>query len=540
MIQMSRPFAKFFRPVCGLLVLVLVACGEPKPDLAAELQEVEASLAAQDYELAAIRLEALREHYPDDPQLQAALGRSYQGQGRFAEAGEIYNQLVTLYPTEARYHLGAARAAAVEEPTQAARDYRTYLSAEPRDRQVWVELGDTLLLAGDRSGALDAYLQANRLEPTGNVQVVIADTYLASGNLAQAQTWYAQAANTSGGSRERGLLGLLETAVKARRFADAEALLAQIDQEFPDAVDRSRLAELRPQLAQWREAQRAAEEAAAALRPSPTPVAPTPAETPAPQRVVVLNRPAEVIPAQERPEPPPEPAPPPPAPDDEPTELAAAATVPAVVALDKEGMVREVEAQMAAQAAAAPAEAPAPSEQPASLFPERSFAPAQVVPQAPPPPDATYTDLLQAARSAREAGDLAGAIATYRRALVVDGRDAEVWRELSETQLRHGQSDWAQASAKEAMRRAPDDPRYALHLLRVGQQTMLPEELLREMRLANQRFPRSLDITLALARGYVTLRGDTRSARVLLESTLATLPPNDPSRALLAAELERL
>jgi len=90
------------------------------------------------------------------------------------------------------------------------------------------------------------------------------------------------------------------------------------------------------------------------------------------------------------------------------------------------------------------------------------------------------SDHLALARQARDEGNSNEAVRQFKRALIQNDNQPLVWAELSELYLERGGDRWAQATANEALRRDPDNPKLILQFLRAAQRTMDPERVIAE------------------------------------------------------------
>jgi thioredoxin-like negative regulator of GroEL len=458
-------------------------------------------------------LETCRERAPERVDILESLAFAYAAQDDPVLASLTFIEIAELVPERAEYLLYAAESLLeADDPKGAVDQYQAYLDLRPDDRAVWVTLADLEVRQGQLNKALEALLEGERIEERASQQLKIGELYLRKDNLAQAQAWFARALNGGSEFRDEALLGLLETAVRARRFADAEALLERIEAEFPGRLEQSPLDGVQEQLAAWRERQDAAAEALAALDERglsspgaerggepPADASTTPVESPREEaRVAVPDRDAVVGDEAVSP-----------VPGDavEETETAAATGY---------RPQRELEAE-AGPAAEPTAEGPS---RPVAIDPEDG-------------------DYLARARAARDGGEILEAIRLFKRALIVDDSRAPVWAELSELYLETGNDRWAQATASEAMRREPDNPKMVLQFLRAAQRTMEDSRLIREMESAYRQFPEQPEIILVLARAYADV-GNSRNARLLYRRFLDRVPPDHPARDSAEGELARL
>lgn len=144
------------------------------------------------------------------------------------------------------------------------------------------------------------------------------------------------------------------------------------------------------------------------------------------------------------------------------------------------------------------------------------------------------------ARAALNRGNAAEAVRLFRQALVDQPDDASLWRELSDAALQTGDVGWAQAAASEALRLDPDNPRTVLQYIRASSDQWTSDRWMREMETAYRRFPRTPEIILHLARGYLSLENNRRSARLLFDEFLRIAPEDHPERPMVEAERSRL
>lgn len=464
-----------------ILLLVFAGCGERQPPVDELVLQAETFLNAGQIESAIRILERCEERAPQRVDVLESLAFAYAADGDPMLASMTFLRIAELVPDQPEYLLYAAESLLeAEDPKGAVDRYESYLEKRPEDRAVWVTLADLHISRGNINDALEALLAAEQIESRARQRVRIGELYLRKNNLAQAQAWFSRSLEGDPEMRDEALLGLLETAIRARRFSDAEGLLSRLDAEYPGRLEQSEIDHVRDQLAEWRRRRDAAEEAVAALDARGLGNA---AEVP-------------VEPAAGQPAPPGEGE----APDQAP-------------AIEQEPVVQTQEPLPLAdppERAAAPADEPPP----AALQPARE--PAQ--------------DHLSRARAYREEGNVLDAIRHYKQALVENDEQPLVWAELSELYLQSGNDRWAQATASEAMRRDPDNPKLVLQFLRAAQRTMEPDRVIREMESAYRQFPNQPEIILVLARAYAD-QGNVRNARILYRKFLERVPEDHPARA---------
>lgn len=488
----------------GTLLVALgfsFGCGKkPEPTAAEVIETARLQAAAGGHTPAIQTLENYLAEHPGAFDVIDALAFTASEAGDPMLAAFYFARAAEVDPSQPEYLLYAAAALSESgDRAGAAESYRRYLTIRPADAAVWTALAELNENMGNRSAALDAHLQANRSQPSGASQVAIGRHYLQARNFAQAQSWFAAAAQRNDGYRDEALLGLTEIALRASRFADAEQLVATLDTEFPGAVDQSSLGDVRRQLSTWRRTLAEAEAAVAALSAPPAPAETAP-------------------PAESPPEPDSSPSTPePPAPDPStPTEIAASQDTAAEV---PESPTLPVDTTSVAAADPTVSEPMEPSETPETPEPVETAAPA---PQ-------TFDDFLRLARRQVLAGDFSEAIRNFQRALARDSSRPEIWRELSEAQFQNEDHIAAPASASEAMQRAPNEPQYLLQYLRVAAPTMPQQRLVRELEAARLRFPTNPAITLTLARAYDDA-GSRGYAERMYQEFLRLAASNHPNR----------
>lgn len=413
-----------------LLLLFLSACSEPKPSLDQQIRSAEAYLDSGQIQSAITVLTQLEQEYGHRVDILEPLAFAYSASDDHTMAALTFSRIAELAPNRPEYLLYAATALLEGNDRKGAvARFRAYLQKEPDDRAIWVTLAEIEEKSGNRNKALEAYLAAENIQPRPAQQFPIGQLYLRAGNLPQAQRWFARAADQQSDYRDQALLGLLETSIRAERYADAEDLVTKLDVEFPGQLDQSHLASTRAQLQQWRQRQEAARQAAADL------------------------------------------------------------------------------ADQSDQS-----DTSDQSEPPSHLATAREF---------------------------RQQGDWEAAVQHYRQALLRDDASAEVWAELSEAYLALQNHDWARATASEAMRRQPDNPRWQLQYLRAAQPSLSNDQFLRELEDAHRRFPEFPRITLVLARAYDEA-GNRRNARLLYSEFLEAVGPDHQESPQVQQRLQTL
>lgn len=268
--------------LCLAVLTLAAACAPRARTPEQQLAHAEAALARGDTAAAILALDTLAASHPQRVDILEALGFAQSGAGNHVAAAFAFVQAAEAAPSRPDYRLYAAGAfLATGDQGAAVQQYRHYLKAAPDNTAIWTSLAELEQERGNRGGALEAWLAAERRDRQPRHQLAIGRLYLAANNLPQAQEWFARAHAGPAASRADALLGLLETALRASRTADAEQLLGELDAIHPDHLDQSHLAPARAQLAAWRARQDELAATAAALDRAAAAPAPTPAEPPA-------------------------------------------------------------------------------------------------------------------------------------------------------------------------------------------------------------------------------------------------------------------
>ncbi len=450
--------------------------------------QAETLLDAGQIESAIRILEQCRERAPERVDILESLAFAYSAAGDPILASLTFTEIAEIVPERSEYLLYAAESLLeAGDRKGAVSQYERYLERRPGDRAVWVALADLHIERGRLNKALEALLEAEKAQSQPSQQLAIGNLYLRMKNLAQAQSWFGKALQGGAEVRDEALLGLLETAIRARRFNDAEALVERLDAEYPGRLEQSELEPVRDQLLAWRERREASEEAVAALDDRGRIDRSEPEEEDA----------AETLQEEDPPE--------------TGEEGAAVESAPREAEEEPSAEIRESVAMEAGTEA------------------ENQERPAEPAVEGP----------LERGRAAREAGNLQEAIRHFKRALVLDDTQSGVWAELSQLYLESGNDRWAQATASEALRRDPDNPKRVLQYLRAAQQTMEGPRLIREMEAAYRAFPRQPEIVRVLAQAYAE-EGNFRNARLLFREFLDLVPEGHPSREAVESELNRI
>jgi tetratricopeptide (TPR) repeat protein len=563
-----------------LTYVLLTGCSGPEEKKAKRLHEAAELQAAGDNATALATLDTLSVEYPNDTEILRKIGSIHQELGNAAEAAFYLSAAYSLSPDDVELLYQTYRAQeSANQLAAAAELLEALLEAEPDaiTDELWLRLGQFRAEAQQTQSALDAYLKGVNPEqrtPAPETAAAIGTLFSQLDNLPQAERWFTIAANSDDPNALPALFGLLEIHLRNKNWAAAEAGIAQLDKQFPGAIDASQWASARGELERWRSAQAAMKaelakaEAAEAAAKKATAEAAEAAELAAAKQAEAQTKAAAETPAA--------------------SEGAGVTSGKAQIMEDLEHA--EAMADTPALEAAPHAEAGAAS---ASTSKTITFDPSIAIEPAEPtltfdvtydqqntgatidysvdstntidPTDTIHPDvtvietdgpapssairpaqkprsleeLLADAEEATSEHAFKNAIALYWQALGRANNQADIWNSLSRVYLIDGQTKNAETTALEAMRLAPGEIAYTLDYLRVIQRTKKPNDFLAELESAYDRFPRSPEIALSLARGYERITGNN-SAALTLYQRFIELAPNHPLRPEAETALARL
>ena len=548
-----------------LTALILSGCSGPEEKRANSLNEVAQLRAAGDDTAALATLDALSNEFPNDTEILRQIGSIHEALGNTAEAAFYLSAAYHQAPDDIELLYQTYRAQEKANQTQAAHELlETLAEAEPDaiTGELWRRLGKYRADAQQTQSALDAYLKgvdpANSA-PAPESAVAIGTLFKQLDNLPQAERWFSVAANSDDPNALPALFGLLDINLRNKNWTEAEAVIAQLDKQFPGAVDASEWATYRSELEGWRAAQTklqadlakkiAAKEAAALAAAEAkakaveqvatiTPVESIDDTDAAGTDTETIEGKAQIIADLEHAE---AMADTPAIEAEEPTAIAfnpAIAIEPAEpefalgVTYDQQAEGTAIDYSVGSSdlndtiATDVAIEADAPATEPSSgisaTLPPRSL-----------------EHILADAETATFEHNYKQAIQLYWQALGRANNRADIWNMLSRAYRFDGQAKNAETTALEATRLAPAEIDYTLDYLRVIQRTKKPEDFLAELQTAYDRFPRSPEITLSLARAYERIDGNNSTAIILYERFIQ-LAPNHSLRPEAQAALSRL
>ena len=535
-----------------LTLAIFAGCSGPEEKRANSLNDAAQQRAAGDETAALATLETLAQAYPNDPEIIRKIGDIHHELGNTSEAAFYLSAAYSLAPGDVELLYQTYRAQENANQSAAAYDLLEALFAVEPDAinaELWLRLGEFRAQAQQTQPALDAYLKGIDPEnstPAAETAVAIGTLFKQLDNLPQAERWLSIAANSDDPNALPALFGLLEIHLRNKNWTAAETAITQLDQQFPGAVDASEWANARGELERWRSAQvamqaelaktKATKEAAAKLAAS------TSAEAAATDLTIIdadeaTSGKAQIIVDMERAE----------AMANTPALEAESASSAAAIIFDPNIAIEPAEPALTydQQSEGATTDySVGTSDLNDTIAPDVVITTSEAALEAAPAIRPTLTprsleQLLADAESASMEHDYKQAIQLYWQALGRANARADIWNQLSLAYRLDGQAKNAETTALEATRLAPQEIDYTLDYLRVIQRTKKPEDFLAELETAYDRFPRSPEIALSLARGYERISENNSSAIVLYERFIQ-LAPNHPLRNEAEASITRL
>ena len=548
----------------------LGACSSPEEKKAAQIKDA-LSLSEKGSTAEALKiLEKLASQYPDDIVIIKSIGQIYTVDGDADMASLFLEQAHLLSPNDTELLFQTYQSLeAAKQPAEHLLEKLAEQAPEAMTPQLWTRLGQARQASKLVQPALDAYLKGidpKQAKPAPETAAAIGQLFLKVGNLPQAESWLKMAADKDDPNALTALFGLLEINLRQKDWADAEATIAQLDTQFPGAVEASQWVQARQELVRWRKSQ---DEMKDKLAKAEADQKAAEAEAEAVAAATEATEAGEVIESDE---------------GSAGTETAtregkaqviadmeaaeAMADAPAIetneeadptfvqdnediasdpsltneptdpkttfeVSSDQSPLTEEstylVTADSASEPVARPdVEASPPLETEPSPEALRLSSPPQ-----------TIEALMAEAETATLDRDFKSAIRKYWTAISMANKRAEVWNLLSRAYLVDGQLNNAETTALEAVRLEPRQVAYTLDYLRVAQRSQAPEDFLAELETAYARFPNSPEITLSIARGHERISRDRPTARKLYLRFI-DIAPNHPLIPEARNALERL
>ena len=524
----------------------LAGCKSPEEKKAAQIKDA-LSLSEKGSNAEALKmLEELATQYPDDIVILKSIGLIYKADGDAGMASLFLEQAYLQSPDDTELLFQTYQSLdAAKQPASHLLEKLAERAPEAMTPELWTRLGQARQAANQVQPALDAFLKGvepDKAKPAPESAAAIGQLFVKVGNLPQAESWLKMAADSDDPNALTALFNLLEINLRQNNWADAEATIAQLDTQFPGAVEASQWQQARQELVRWRESQEEMKatlaKAQANKKAIQTEARATTVEIETSQVVksdedsggsetVITEDKAQIIADMEAAE----------AMADAPAiEIAeeaddliednkSIASDPSITldTTDPKTTAEDDYSQVATVEETAVEQAPTPI---VEAFPTSEAEPTTVTPPPSSPPQ-TVEELMADAETATLDRDFKSAIRKYWTAISIANNRAEVWNLLSRAYLVDGQLNNAETTALEAVRLEPRRVAYTLDYLRVAQRSLAPEDFLAELETAYARFPVSPEITLSIARGHELISQDRSAARNLYLRFI-DIAPNHP------------
>ena len=524
----------------------LAGCKSPEEKKAAQIKDA-LSLSEKGSNAEALKmLEELATQYPDDIVILKSIGLIYKADGDAGMASLFLEQAYLQSPDDTELLFQTYQSLdAAKQPANHLLEKLAERAPEAMTPELWTRLGQARQAANQVQPALDAFLKGvepDKAKPAPESAAAIGQLFVKVGNLPQAESWLKMAADSDDPNALTALFDLLEINLRQNNWADAEATIAQLDTQFPGAVEASQWQQARQELVRWRESQEEmkatlakaqankkaieTEARAATVEIETSQVVKSDEDSGGSETVITEDK-AQIIADMEAAE--------------------AMADAPAIeIAEEADDLIEDNKSiasdpsitldttdpkttaevdysQVATVEETAVEQAPTPI---VEAFPTSEAEPTTVTLPTSSPPQ-TVEELMADAETATLDRDFKSAIRKYWTAISIANNRAEVWNLLSRAYLVDGQLNNAETTALEAVRLEPRRVAYTLDYLRVAQRSLAPEDFLAELETAYARFPVSPEITLSIARGHELISQDRSAARNLYLRFI-DIAPNHP------------
>ena len=524
----------------------LGGCKSPEEKKAAQIKDA-LSLSEKGSNAEALKmLEELATQYPDDIVILKSIGLIYKADGDAGMASLFLEQAYLQSPDDTELLFQTYQSLdAAKQPASHLLEKLAERAPEAMTPELWTRLGQARQAANQVQPALDAFLKGvdpDKAKPAPESAAAIGQLFVKVGNLPQAESWLKMAADSDDPNALTALFDLLEINLRQNNWADAETTIAQLDTQFPGAVEASQWQQARQELVRWRESQEEmkatlakaqankkaieTEARAATVEIETSQVVKSDEDFGGSETVITEDK-AQIIADMQAAE--------------------AMANAPAIeIAEEADDLIEDNKSiasdpsitldttdpkttaevdysQVATVEETAVEQAPTPI---VEAFPTSEAEPTIVTLPISSPPQ-TVEELMADAETATLDRDFKSAIRKYWTAISIANNRAEVWNLLSRAYLVDGQLNNAETTALEAVRLEPRRVAYTLDYLRVAQRSLAPEDFLAELETAYARFPVSPEITLSIARGHELISQDRSAARNLYLRFI-DIAPNHP------------
>ena len=548
-------FKRLFFIFLSLTLTWITGCSGPEEKKAEQLKDAAELRSEGESEAALAILEGLAVEYPNDADILKQIGQIFADLEDRTMAAFFLEQAHNQNPDdiELLYQTYLALEAA-EQPASTLLETLAERAPDAMTPELWVRLGQYRADAKQTQPALDAYLKGvnpDKSTPSVETAAAIGGLFVQLDNLPQAERWLTIAADNDSPDALTALFGLLEIKLRQKDWDEAEQIISRLDKQFPGAVNASEWSSARSELKRWREAQNAmqAKLKQAEVKKKAAEAKKAATETKAAETAAGKAQVIEDLEAAE-------------ALANTPAVEIKTETTVAITSVDAtestSGKTVRFDPNIAIEAAEPDitfavtydqentSQATAYNventrtveavEASLSEFIEPSQVNSTVRPIVQP---RTIEDLVAEASQAEIDRNYELAISNYWQALGTANNRADIWNLLSRAYLIDGQPKNAETTALEAIRLSPREIAYTLDYLRVAQRSKAPTDFLAELETAYDRFPRSPEITLSLARAYERISNNKAAARTLY-TRFIEVAPGHPLRTEAESAIGRL
>ncbi len=489
----------------GIALLLVSGCSDPKAQRGETLENANELRSEGLYQEAIDLLTPLSKANPDDPEINKLIGFTYEASGDFSKAAQFLTKAHLSTPDDAEL---TYRTYLVSESAHSEDDaYRLLeLMAERNpltmNPSLWKRLGKLRNKNGESQAALNAYLKSidpetDKVPP--ETASAIAAIFWTLKNPTQAEHWYRITTEQDEPDALGALFGLLEIKLSENDIPAIETIVKELDERFPGALDASEASSTRSKISSWY-----ADKAAAEKERQETAAEATKEAEAAKELAVTSIENTETIQEDAKPE------------------------------TDKNDARNRGKSELADELAQIEAFANSPAIETETNEAEDLSA-RIVIAQT----EKTIDELISDANQAVFKQDNKEAISIFWQILGRANTRADIWNQLSRTYLIDGQLESAETTALESTRLSPEEIQYTLDYLRIAQRSKQPLDFLAELETAYDRFPRSPEVALSLARGYEQIAANAIAASSLYRRFIA-LAPNHPLRSEAEAAINRL
>ncbi|TVP80069.1 MAG: hypothetical protein EA353_04895, partial [Puniceicoccaceae bacterium] len=238
-------------------LILLAGCSAPEEKKSARIQQALQLSESGAHSEAIDVLEELAAQYPNDVEILSSIGRIYTAEGDHTMAAFFLEQAHLQAPDDTELLFRTYQSlSASNQPAGHLLEKLVTQSPDAMNAELWARLGQDRRAANKTQPALDAYLKSHDLErASSETAAAIGQLFLDMENLAQAETWLERAADNDDANALPALFGLLDIKLRQKDWAEAETIMAQLDAQFPGAVEASQWEQARQELDRWRQAQ---------------------------------------------------------------------------------------------------------------------------------------------------------------------------------------------------------------------------------------------------------------------------------------------